>query len=193
MNFVMYKNLNISKFKRSKLKNQKPFCIWLTGLSGAGKTTIANAIDCFLFNKGKHTYILDGDSLRLGLNANLNFKNSDRQENIRRTAEVAKLMVDAGLIVIVALISPFKKDRDWARSIFEKDNFFEVYLSTPISECEKRDVKNLYKKAREGKLKNFTGIDSPYEPPDNPDVMIDTTHETIDDCIAIIMSKVQKI
>lgn len=189
----MYKKFNISKFNRSKLKNQKPFCIWLTGLSGAGKTTIANAIECFLYDKGKHTYILDGDNLRLGLNSNLNFKNSDRQENIRRTAEVAKLMVDAGLIVIVALISPFKKDRDWARSIFEKDNFIEVYLSTPIAECEKRDVKNLYKKAREGKLKSFTGIDSPYEPPDSPDVMIDTTHKTIDECIAVIMNKAQKI
>jgi len=157
------------------LNNQKPSCLWFTGLSGSGKSTLANALEKKLFEMGKRTYILDGDNLRLGLNSDLGFTDSDRVENIRRVTEVAKLMVDAGLIVLVTFISPFDRDRKIARSKFEGGEFIEIYLNTPLEECERRDPKGLYKKARAGMLKNFTGIDSPYEPPSNPDITIHPT------------------
>ena len=162
----------------------------MTGLSGAGKSTLANALEQELNKMGKHTYILDGDNLRHGLNSDLGFTESDRNENVRRAAEAAQLMVDAGLIVIVGLISPFKKEREWARSLFKDDQFKEIYISTSLQECEQRDTKGLYKKARKGEVKDFTGIDSPYEPPENPDVIIDTQDKLVSDCVQLILEKV---
>ena len=187
---IKFQNFNLNQEKRAAIKKQKPFCLWLTGLSGSGKTTLANAIEQKLNSSNKHTYILDGDNLRHGLNSNLGFGHSDRNENVRRTAEVAKLMVDAGLIVIVGLISPFKKERKWVKSIFNNEQFYEIYISTTLSECEKRDVKGLYQKARAGEIKNFTGITSPYEIPNNPKVTIDTSKKTIDECVDKILKEI---
>ena len=187
---IKFQNFNLNQEKRAEIKKQKPFCLWLTGLSGSGKTTLANAIEYKLNQLNKHTYILDGDNLRHGLNSNLGFSHSDRNENVRRTAEVAKLMVDAGLIVIVGLISPFKKERKWVKSIFNNEQFYEIYISTTLSECEKRDVKGLYQKARAGEIKNFTGITSPYEIPNNPKVTIDTSKKTIDECVDKILKEI---
>ena len=146
-----------------------------------------------LNKKGKHTYILDGNNLRHGLNSDLGFTEADRNENVRRAAEVAKLMVDAGLIVIVGLISPFKKERDWARSVFKPNQFKEIYISTSLEACEHRDTKGLYEKARRGEVKDFTGIDSPYEAPDNPDVIIDTENKIVDECVHMILHKVDLV
>jgi bifunctional enzyme CysN/CysC len=149
--------------------------LWLTGLSGAGKSTIANMVEKQLLALGRHTYLLDGDNVRHGLNKDLGFTAQDRVENIRRVAEVAKLMVDSGLIVLVSFISPFRSERRMARDLLEQGEFFEIFIDTPLAEAEKRDVKGLYKKARAGQLKNFTGIDSPYEAPEHPELRLDTT------------------
>jgi bifunctional enzyme CysN/CysC len=149
--------------------------VWFTGLSGAGKSTIANLVEKRLHALGRHTYLLDGDNVRHGLNKDLGFTEEDRVENIRRVAEVAKLMVDAGLIVLTAFISPFRAERRLARSLVGEGEFVEVFIDTPLAEAEKRDVKGLYKKARAGQLKNFTGVDSPYEEPESPEIRIDTT------------------
>ena len=162
----------INKEARAALNQQKPMCLWFTGLSGSGKSTIANALEKELFKMGKRTYILDGDNVRHGLNHDLGFTEADRIENIRRVAEVAKLMVDAGLIVLVTFISPFQKDREMARSKFQEGEFVEIFVDTPLEECEKRDPKGLYKKARQGLIKNFTGIDSKYEKPIKPELII---------------------
>lgn len=160
--------------------------IWLTGLSGAGKSTIANALEKKLFAMGKHTMLLDGDNVRMGLNRNLGFSEADRVENIRRIAEVAKLMNDAGLIVITSFISPMHLDRKNAKEIIG-DGFVEVYVSTPIEECEARDVKGLYRKARSGEIANFTGITSPYEIPANADLTLDTSRMSVDECVDAIL------
>ena len=149
--------------------------VWFTGLSGAGKSTVANLVEKKLHALGHHTYLLDGDNVRHGLNKDLGFTEADRVENIRRVAEVARLMVDAGLLTLVSFISPFRAERDLARSRVEPGEFCEVYVDTPITVAEERDPKGLYKKARRGELKNFTGIDSPYEPPETPELRIDTT------------------
>ena len=169
---IFEQKVDITKVDRSKLKNQKPCVLWFTGLSGAGKSTIANALDKKLHEMGRHTYLLDGDNVRHGLSNDLGFTDEDRVENLRRVAEVSKLMVDAGLIVISAFISPFKSERQMARDLFAEDEFLEVFIDTPLEVAEQRDVKGLYKKARAGELKNFTGIDSPYEPPVNPEVIL---------------------
>jgi bifunctional enzyme CysN/CysC len=155
--------------------------IWLTGLSGAGKTTLANALEKRLHGEGKHTYLLDGDNVRHGLNRDLGFTDADRVENIRRVAEVSHLMVDAGLIVLVSFISPFRSERRMARSLFAEGEFIEVFVDTPLDECERRDVKGLYAKARNGLLKNFTGIDSPYERPEFPEIHL-MAEMTVEDC-----------
>ena len=180
----------ISKEIRAKLKRQIPKCIWLTGLSGSGKSTIAQNLEKELNLSAKHTYILDGDNLRLGINKNLGFTISDRTENIRRIAEISKLMVDAGLIVIVASISPFRKERDFARSLFEKNEFFEIYISTPLKVCMQRDSKNLYKKVKS--IKNFStiGLTGHYEAPTKPDIIIDTSNESISNSINKIIKKI---
>jgi len=152
--------------------------VWFTGLSGAGKSTIANLVEKKLHADGRQTYLLDGDNVRLGLNKDLGFSVEDRVENIRRVGEVARLMVDAGLIVLVSFISPFRAERDMARALLEPGEFVEVFVDTPLAQAEARDVKGLYKKARRGELRNFTGIDSPYEPPLAPEVLLDTTRLT---------------
>ena len=159
----------------ASLKNQKPAVLWFTGLSGSGKSTIANLVEKKLHLMNRHTFLLDGDNVRHGLNKDLGFTEADRIENIRRVGEVAKLMADAGLIVITAFISPFRAEREMVRAMLPEGEFIEIFIDTPLAEAEARDVKGLYKKARSGALKNFTGIDSPYEAPDSPEVRIDTT------------------
>ena len=172
---VHWQALDVDKKARARQKQQRACVLWLTGLSGAGKSTIANRVEKKLTAEGHHTYLLDGDNVRHGLNKDLGFTAQDRVENIRRVAEVAKLMVDAGLIVLVSFISPFRTERRMARALFEPGEFFEVFVDTPLVEAERRDVKGLYRKARRGELKNFTGIDSPYERPEHPEIRIDTT------------------
>lgn len=175
---VHWQALDISRDAHANLKNQKPAVLWFTGLSGSGKSTIANMVEKKLFRMNRHTFLLDGDNVRHGLNKDLGFTEADRIENIRRVGEVAKLMADAGLIVITAFISPFRAEREMVRAMLPEGEFLEVFIDTPLAEAEKRDVKGLYKKAREGKLKNFTGIDSPYEAPLSPEIRIDTTKLT---------------
>lgn len=161
---------------------QKSKLIWFTGLSGSGKSTLSNNIEKKLFEMGFLTYALDGDNLRNGLCSDLSFNNFDRSENIRRIAEISKLMLDVGLITCASFVSPFRKDRNCVRNIVGHSNYIEIFVSTPLSECEKRDVKGLYEKARTGKLNHFTGISSPYEVPVSPDLKIDTTGKTIENC-----------
>ena len=168
--------------ERLKNMGQKGATFWFTGLSGSGKSTIAVAVEQVLLSRGNHAYRLDGDNIRMGLNKNLGFSPEDRTENIRRIAEVSKLMVDAGIVVICALISPYQADREMARSLFEKNEFVEIFVDTPIELCEARDKKGLYKKARSGELPNFTGINSPYERPSSPDFLI-TADQNLEDTI----------
>lgn len=184
---IHWQALELNKATRAAQKHQSPRCIWFTGLSGSGKSTIANLLDKRLHAEGKHSYLLDGDNVRHGLNRDLGFTEADRVENIRRVAEVAKLMVDAGLIVLVSFISPFKTERRMARELFAEGEFLEVFVDTPIEECEKRDVKGLYAKARQGQLKNFTGIDSPYEAPEAPEVRLLTQRDSAETCIKQIL------
>jgi bifunctional enzyme CysN/CysC len=175
--------LTVTKGGRAEIKYQQARCLWFTGLSGSGKSTIANLLEKRLHAEGKHTYILDGDNVRHGLNRDLGFTEADRVENIRRVGEVAKLMVDAGLIVIVAFISPFRAERQLARSLFDVEEFTEIFVDTPLEECERRDVKGLYAKARRGELKNFTGIDSDYEPPQSPEIHLRTLGVSPESCV----------
>ena len=182
--------LEVTKAARAEMKHQVARCLWFTGLSGSGKSTIANLLEKRLHAEGKHTYILDGDNVRHGLNRDLGFTEADRVENIRRVAEVAKLMVDAGLIVIVAFISPFRAERQLARSLFEPGEFIEVFVDTPLEECERRDVKGLYAKARRGELKNFTGVDSAYEPPESADIHLQTKGLSPETCVNEIIKDV---
>ena len=185
---IQLQNLTINKNLREKINGHKGQVLWMTGLSGSGKSTIANEVEKILYSQGKKTYILDGDNIRHGLNKDLGFTDKDRVENIRRVAEVAKLMCDAGLIVITAFISPFRLEREMARSLFEKNDFKEIYISTPLKVAEKRDPKGLYKKARQGKIPNFTGIDSIYEKPINPDLEIDTSKVSLSKAVKKILN-----
>jgi len=171
-NNVFHQKADLTKSHRSGIKGQKPCVLWFTGLSGSGKSTIANIIDKELYAIGKHTYLLDGDNIRLGLTKDLGFSEGDRMENLRRVSEVAKLMVDAGLIVIAAFISPYKTDRHIARELFQEGEFIEVFVDVSLEIAEQRDIKGLYKQARAGEIKNFTGIDSPYERPEQPEVTL---------------------
>ena len=185
---IQLQNLTINKNLREKINGHKGQVLWMTGLSGSGKSTIANELEKILYSQGKKTYILDGDNIRHGLNKDLGFTDKDRVENIRRVAEVAKLMCDAGLIVITAFISPFRLEREMARSLFEKNDFKEIYISTPLKVAEKRDPKGLYKKARQGKIPNFTGIDSIYEKPINPELEIDTSKVSLSKAVKKILN-----
>jgi bifunctional enzyme CysN/CysC len=184
---VHWQSLDVNKSARAALKSQKPVVMWFTGLSGAGKSTIANLVEKRLHALGRHTYTLDGDNVRHGLNKDLGFTEADRVENIRRVAEVAKLMADAGLITLVSFISPFRTERRMARDLLEPGEFIEVFVDTPLAEAERRDVKGLYKKARRGELKNFTGIDSPYEAPENPEIHFDTTRVSATEAADLII------
>jgi bifunctional enzyme CysN/CysC len=185
---IRWESLTVDKTARASAKQQQPRCIWFTGLSGSGKSTVANLLEKRLYDRGLHTYLLDGDNLRHGLNHDLGFTEADRVENIRRVAEVAKLMVDAGLIVLASFISPFQSERQMARRLFNDYEFVEIFVDTPLIECEKRDVKGLYAKARRGELKNFTGIDSAYERPEHPEVVLDTCSHPVEDCVEQIMN-----
>jgi bifunctional enzyme CysN/CysC len=188
---IHWQALDVNRATRAAAKGQKPAVLWLTGLSGAGKSTIANLVEKQLQALGKHTYLLDGDNVRHGLNRDLGFTDADRVENIRRVAEVSRLMTDAGLIVLVSFISPFRAERRMARSLFAEGEFFEVYVDTTLAMAEARDVKGLYKKARRGELKNFTGIDSPYEPPEHPEIYIDTTLATAEESASTIVAQLR--
>ncbi|QVL45081.1 MAG: adenylyl-sulfate kinase [Methylophilaceae bacterium] len=186
---IHFQKIKISQEDREKLKSQKGTVIWLTGLSGAGKSFLANALENKLHQLGKHTYLLDGDNLRLGINKDLGFSEGDRKENIRRAAEISRLMVDAGLIVIAAFISPFRAERKMAGDLIGKDHFIEVFLDTPLEICEQRDPKGLYKRARTGMIPNMTGINSPYEPPTNPDFIFKESSK-VKDLIKLIETRV---
>ncbi|MET0136953.1 MAG: adenylyl-sulfate kinase, partial [Sphingobium sp.] len=186
---VHWQATDVTRDHHAQAKNQKPAVLWLTGLSGAGKSTIANLVEQKLARMNRHTFLLDGDNVRHGLNKDLGFTDADRVENIRRVGEVAKLMTDAGLIVITAFISPFRAERDMVRQMMQPGEFVEVHIDTPLAEAEARDVKGLYKKARAGDLKNFTGIDSPYEPPEDPEIRIDTTSMTAEEAAEAIVRR----
>lgn len=190
---IAWQPLSIGKTERAALKNQKPRIIWFTGLSGAGKSTIANILDQKLFALGNHTMLLDGDNLRHGLNRDLGFTEADRVENIRRVGEVAKLMIDSGLIVICSFISPYKAERDMVRSLVAEGDFIEVFVNTPIEECMRRDPKGLYTKAKEGKIKNFTGIDAPYEAPERPEIRLETVGHRPDELADQIVELLRRL
>jgi len=189
---IVWHNHHVSKSDRSLLKLQKPCILWFTGLSGSGKSTIANAVESKLLELQKHTYLLDGDNIRLGLNRGLSFSNEDRVENIRRIGEVAKLFVDSGTIVLSAFISPFIADREQVRQLVDKDEFIEIFIDTPLEICENRDPKGLYKKARKGEIPNFTGISSPYEIPENPEIHIVNNNISIEDAAEEVISYLNK-
>jgi adenylylsulfate kinase len=187
-NNIVWHLHQLTKDARSTQKKQKACILWFTGLSGAGKSTIASAVEQKLFELGHHTYLLDGDNVRHGLNKDLGFSNSDRVENIRRIGEMAKLFADAGLIVLTAFISPFQSDRRLVRELVEQNEFIEVFVDTPLDICEQRDPKGLYKKARKGIIKNFTGIDSEYETPEIAEVTINTSKLDIEKCADLIIA-----
>ena len=189
---LTFQKTDITRQLRSQHMQQKPMTIWFTGLSGSGKSTIANALEKRLFAEGRYTMLLDGDNIRMGLNKNLGFEPEDRIENIRRIAETAKLMNDAGLVVITAFISPYERDRENAREIIGKDCFREIYVKTSLEECERRDVKGLYRKARAGKIPNFTGINSPFEEPDSPDIVIDTEKISVEEAVGEILKMIRR-
>ena len=178
---IVWHDHHVSKKERAQIKDQKPCILWFTGLSGSGKSTIANAVESKLLELKIHTYLLDGDNIRMGLNKGLTFSDEDRIENIRRIGEVSKLFVDAGTIVLTAFISPFQKERDAVRSLVKENEFIEVFIDTPLEVCESRDPKGLYKKARKGEIPNFTGISSPYEAPIKPEIHILNDKISIED------------
>lgn len=183
-------SFEINKSLRENKNGHKSLLIWYTGLSGSGKSTLANAVEKELYHKGFNSYTLDGDNIRRGINNELGFSHNDRLENIRRVAEISKLMMDAGIIVNAAFISPLISDRQIIKDIVGVKNLFEIYVSTSLEECEKRDVKGLYEKARKGLIKDFTGITSKYEPPKNPDVVVDTQDKDISVCVNEILPKI---
>ncbi|AIB37941.1 MULTISPECIES: adenylyl-sulfate kinase [Pseudomonas] len=188
VNNLVFQASSVSADARATMKGQKPLVLWLTGLSGAGKTTVANAIEIALVERGRHTFLIDGDNVRLGLCRDLGFSDADREENIRRVAEVSRLFVDAGLIVITSFISPFERDRALAREVIGADAFMEIFIDAPLSECERRDPKGLYVKARKGLIKKFTGIDSIYEAPLAPDIHLNTLNDDVATVVSTVMT-----
>jgi adenylyl-sulfate kinase len=189
---LFIQDTRVSRAQREKLLGNVSKVLWFTGLSGSGKSTIASLVQEQLYLSGRHCYMLDGDNIRLGLNSDLNFSEEGRKENIRRIAEVAKLFIDSGTITICSFISPFEIDRENAKNIIQEENFIEIYVKCSLDECEKRDVKGLYKKARAGEIPNFTGISSPYEEPKNPNIQIDTTSTSIEECVNHIIIKLEQ-
>ena len=185
---IVWHDHKITRAERSVNKNQKPCLLWFTGLSGSGKSTIANALDVALHKRGYHTFLLDGDNVRHGLCSDLGFSDGDREENIRRVGEVCKLFADAGLIVMSAFISPFTSDRRMVRKLFPAGEFIEVFMDTPLETCEERDPKGLYRKARSGEIKHFTGIDSPYEIPSHPELRLDTSTMSVEACVDTLIA-----
>lgn len=176
---------------RIRKNGYRPKLLWFTGLSGSGKSTLASALEAYFFGKGINTYILDGDNIRSGLNNDLDFSDSGRKENIRRISEVAKLFVDSGTLVLTAFISPFEEDRKQARELVGSENFIEIHVDCPIEVCEERDVKGLYRKVRAGEIKNFTGINSPFEEPKNPDIKVNTAEESLENCLNQLLEKIE--
>lgn len=191
-NDIVWHEHKVSRSDRAKNKHQRPCVLWFTGLSGSGKSTIANALDVALYQGGYHTFLLDGDNVRHGLNRDLGFSYTDRVENIRRIGEVSKLFADAGMIVLSAFISPFASDRLMVRNLLPANEFIEVYMSTPLETCEARDPKGLYRKARAGEISEFTGIDSPYEQPQQPELWLDTSRLTVETCVETLMEYLVK-
>ena len=185
---IIYHQASVTRQRRNKLNNHRSIVLWFTGLSGSGKSTLAHALEEKLFQKGCRTFVLDGDNVRYGLNSNLDFSEKGRAENIRRISEVSKLMLESGLIVMTAFISPIKKDRDEARKLISKNDFIEIYCKASLETCENRDVKGLYKRARAGEIKNYTGIDSPYEVPENPELTIDTDNQSLEESVSSILN-----
>ncbi len=182
-NHVVWHDGYVNRADRNRLNDHKSGLVWFTGLSASGKSTIVHNVERVLFNRGIRTYVLDGDNIRHGLNANLGFSREDRKENLRRVAEVSKLFADAGILVLAAFISPYREDREYIRQRFKEDNFFEIYVKCSVEECERRDPKGQYKKARAGIIKNYTGISAPYEEPENPDMVIDTEVFDLEDSV----------
>ena len=189
---IIKHNYNVTRDKRQTLNKHNSFLIWFTGLSGSGKSTLANALENKLHQEGINTYALDGDNIRKGINNDLTFSPEDRTENIRRIAEIANLFVDAGIVVLAAFVSPYKKDRKNIENIVGKDNFVEVFVNTSLAECESRDVKGLYDKARKGEIKDFTGINAPYEAPDDPDVEVITDDKSIEEAVTLIYNEIKE-
>ena len=188
---IVWHDHHLSKKQRADIKRQKPCILWFTGLSGSGKSTIANVVEVKLYEMGKHTYLLDGDNIRMGINKGLTFSNEDRVENIRRIGEVAKLFVESGLIVLTAFISPFQKERDSVRRLVRDTEFIEIFIDTPLEVCQSRDPKGLYKKAKQGDIPNFTGISSPYEAPDKAEIHIQTGKMSIEAAADTIINYLQ--
>ncbi len=188
---IVWHDHHVTKQDRLKLKNQKSCILWFTGLSGSGKSTIANAVESKLLEYQKHTYLLDGDNIRMGLNRGLTFSDKDRVENIRRIGEISKLFIDSGLIVLTAFISPFQEDRDSVRNLVEDGEFIEIYIDTPLEVCERRDTKGLYKKARSGEIANFTGISSPYEVPNKAEIHLKANKINIDESVDKVINYLQ--
>jgi len=185
---IIYHQASVTRKRRNKLNNHRSIVLWFTGLSGSGKSTLAHALEEKLFQKGCRTCVLDGDNVRHGLNSNLDFSEAGRTENIRRISEVSKLMLESGLIVMTAFISPINKDRGDARKLISSDDFIEIYCKASLETCETRDVKGLYKRARAGEIKNYTGVDSPYEVPKNPELIIDTDNQSLEESVSSILN-----
>jgi len=185
---TIYHNATVTRERRNQLNSHKSVVIWFTGLSGSGKSTLAHSVEEELYKMGCVTYVLDGDNIRYGLSSNLTFSDNDRKENIRRIGEVAKLMMEAGVIAITAFISPFNKDRNLVRQLLPQGDFIEIFCKASLETCELRDVKGLYKRARSGEIKNYTGVDSPYEAPDNPELVIDTESESLEESVAKVVN-----
>jgi len=185
---TVYHNATVTREGRNQLNGHKSVVIWFTGLSGSGKSTLAHSVEEKLHNLGCRTYVLDGDNVRHGLSSNLSFSDNDRKENIRRIGEAAKLMMESGVIAMTAFISPFKKDRNLVRQLLPQGDFIEIYCNTSLEACESRDVKGLYKRARAGEIKNYTGIDSPYEEPDDPELVIDTESESLEESVTKVIN-----